>query len=160
MRGSSGRGRRVKVATFLIVVAVIAFVIAAPAEAAVAARELGAALAHAGRSLGIFGRELVSAAAVVGIATARQLGAVDGRLLDVRYVDERVLAAVLRDHDCSAGTCPACGHVTTRRRPVCRSVALARGMRVGRAPSWADEPDAERDDDGRGEQSALFGGGA
>jgi hypothetical protein len=88
---------------------------------------------------------------------ARQVGAIDARLLDVRAVTGEVLAAVLTEHDCSGTACTACGYVPTRRQAVCRSVAVAKGMRVGRAPSWAGpvEP-ALSVRDVAGEQGELF----
>jgi hypothetical protein len=74
----------------------------------------------------------------------RQRGAVDPRLLDLcsRLALAVAIEEVLREHDCSGEECTACGYRPTRRQRVCRSVALAQGLRVGRAPRWNEEPDA------------------
>lgn len=69
------------------------------------------------------------------VVMVRPRGAVDHRLLDGRAVTARVLAAMLTEHDCSNGrACMACGYWPSRRQPVCRSVALVQGRRVGYAP--------------------------
>jgi len=74
---------------------------------------------------------------------ARQRGAVDPRLLDLRSRQALavVIEEVLREHDCSGEECSACGYRPTRRQKVCRSVAVAQGLRAGRAPRWNGEPD-------------------
>lgn len=75
---------------------------------------------------------------------ARQRGAVDSRLLDLRSRSALsvVIEEVLREHDCSGEECAACGYRPTRRQRVCRSVAVAKGLRAGRAPRWNGEPEA------------------
>lgn len=74
---------------------------------------------------------------------ARQRGAVDPRLLDLRSRSAltAVIEEVLREHDCSGEECAACGYRPTRRQRVCRSVAVAQGLRAGRVPRW-NEPEA------------------
>lgn len=87
---------------------------------------------------------------------ARQRGALDRRLLDVRSVAAEVLAAVLKEHDCSDGrACAACGYRPTRRRPVCRSVAVAQGLRWGRALRWAGDDPSVVGEGSDGEQGEL-----
>lgn len=73
-----------------------------------------------------------------------QIGALDSRLLDLRSRSALsvVVAEVLREHDCSGEECAACGYRLTRRQKVCRSVAVAQGLRAGRAPRWSGESDA------------------
>lgn len=91
---------------------------------------------------------------------ARQRGALDRRLLDLRSVTAEVLATVLKEHDCSRPECPACGYVPTRRQRVCRSVAVAQGLVRGRAPRWAGDEPAEVPGlgaaEGGGDQRELF----
>lgn len=87
---------------------------------------------------------------------ARQRGALDRRLLDLRAVTAEFLDAVMREHDCSGQECTACGYRPTRRQKVCRSVEVARGLRCGRAPRWAgDETDPAHEISDAG-QDELF----
>jgi hypothetical protein len=87
----------------------------------------------------------------------RQRGAVDHRLLDWRAANAEVLAAVLKDHDCSDGqACVACGYRPTRRQPVCRSVVLARALRGGRAAQWSGNDQLIASEGSNSEQPALF----
>jgi hypothetical protein len=86
---------------------------------------------------------------------ARQCGALDARLLDWGSVT----AEVLKEHDCSDGrACAACGYRPTRRQPVCWSVAVAQGLRCGRAPRWVggDPVEVPESEDSGGEQWELF----
>jgi hypothetical protein len=71
----------------------------------------------------------------------KQIGALDPRLLDLRSrsVLSAVIAEVLREHDCSGEECAACGYRPTRQQKVCRSVAVAQGLRACRAPRWNGE---------------------
>lgn len=83
--------------------------------------------------------------------TERQRGAVDPRLLDLRSRSALavVIQEVLREHDCSGEECTACGYRPTQRQRVCRSVAVAQGLRAGRAPRWnheSDVPESSPDD--------------
>lgn len=77
------------------------------------------------------------------VVSEAQRGAVDPRLLDLRSRSAltAVIAEVLREHVCSGEECSACGYRPTRRQRVCRSVAVAQGLRAGRAPRWNEEPD-------------------
>ena len=72
-------------------------------------------------------------------------GELDPRLLDLRSRSALalVIQEVLQKHDCSGEECTACGYRPTQRQRVCRSVAIAQGLRAGRAPRWnGDKPDA------------------
>lgn len=94
----------------------------------------------------------------------RQRGGLDRRLMDARRVTASVVAAVLKDHDCSDGQrCAACDYVLSRRQPICRSVAVAQGLRFGRAPQWAGTDDdtaaVPTPRDNSGEQLELFATG-
>lgn len=65
-------------------------------------------------------------------------GALDPRLTATATPSRVVLDEVLSEHDCTRPECPACGHRTSRRQPVCRSAAVAAGLRFGRRPSWSE----------------------
>lgn len=70
-------------------------------------------------------------------------GQLDPRLLDLGAVTRATLDAVAAEHNCAGLSCPACGHEVNDRQPVCRSVAVVRGLRAGRAPRWREIPAAE-----------------
>lgn len=75
-------------------------------------------------------------------------GELDRRLTDGRRVTAAEVEAVLADHQaeasvrsaqkarCDVQACAACGYRPTRQQPVCRSVAVAQGIRWGRTPQW------------------------
>lgn len=84
-------------------------------------------------------------------------GALDQRLCD-GAASREVLQQVLRDHLCASEACAFCEETLSRRRPVCRSVALARTALYGQR-RWC--PDVQVPQQRRSvEQLDLFGGAA